>query len=164
MRYCILSWRLNLEAPHKLVFHPIETFPVMGISAGEHSLLVSFKGMVQGNEETVDKSNETLWRKVLEGQARRGSQPRKQNDGRHAESKRPRRVSMKRAARVQGSARRVGYGVGRRVRTLKKLIPNGGSLGLDGLFRETADYILTLQMRVQVMQIMVKELTGSDES
>uniref|UniRef100_A0A6N2MWP4 BHLH domain-containing protein n=1 Tax=Salix viminalis TaxID=40686 RepID=A0A6N2MWP4_SALVM len=136
----------------------------MGISAGEHSLLVSFKGMVQGNEETVDRSNETLWRKVLEGQARRGCPPRKQNDGRHAESKRPRRVSMKRAARVQGSARRVGYGVGRRVRTLKKLIPNGGSLGLDGLFRETADYILTLQMRVEVMQIMVKELTGSDES
>ena len=146
------------------MFHPIETFPVMGNSAAEHSLLVSLGMVVQGNEETVDKSNETLWKKVLEGQARRGCPPRKQNDGRHTGSKRPQRVSMKRAARVEGFARRVGYGVGRRVRTLKKLIPNGGSLGLDGLFRETADYILTLQMRVEVMQIMVKELTGSDES
>jgi len=140
-----------------------ETFSVMGVSAGEHSLLVSFKGKVQGNEEMVHKSNETLWEKVMEGQAKRRCPPRKQKHGRHAEGKRPRRILMKRMTRVEGSTRRAGYGVGRRVRTLKKLIPNGESLGLDGLFRETADYILSLQTRVKVMQIMVKELTGSDE-
>lgn len=138
---------------------------MMGVSAGEHSLLVSFKGKVQGNEEMVHyKSNETLWEKVMEGQAKRRCPPRnKHKHGRHAEGKRPRRVLMKRVARVEGSTRRAGYGVGRRVRTLKKLIPNGESLGLDGLFRETADYILSLQMRVRVMQIMVKVLTGSDD-
>ncbi|KAG6749774.1 hypothetical protein POTOM_046843 [Populus tomentosa] len=130
----------------------------------EHSLLVSFKAKVQGNEEMVHyKSNETLWEKVMEGKARRRCPPRKHKHGRHAEGKRPRRVLMKRVARVEGSTRRAGYGVGRRVRTLKKLIPNGESLGLDGLFRETADYILSLQTRVKVMQLMVKELTGSDE-
>jgi len=70
---------------------------------------------------------------------------------------------MKRRARAEGSTVRSGYGIERRVRTLKKLIPNSESMGLDGLFRETADYILSLQMRVKVMQIMVKVLTGSDD-
>lgn len=52
----------------------------------------------------------------------------------------------------------------RRVRILKKLIPaNSGESGLDNLFRETADYILALQLRVKVMQVMVDVLSaGSD--
>ncbi|CAN0885333.1 Transcription factor UPBEAT1 [Linum grandiflorum] len=51
-------------------------------------------------------------------------------------------------------------GVERRVRALKKLIPNGESMGtVEGLFRETADYILGLEMRVRLMQIMLQGLT-----
>ncbi|KAG6787023.1 hypothetical protein NC652_007064 [Populus alba x Populus x berolinensis] len=118
----------------------------MGVSAGERPLLVSLKGMVQGNEET--------WRRCP---------LRRQKKGRHARSKRPGRILMKRRARAEGSSTRAGYGIERRVRTLKKLIPDSESMGLDGLFRETADYILSLQMRVRVMQIMVKVLTGSDD-
>lgn len=69
---------------------------------------------------------------------------------------------MKRTARVTGS-RRPAKGIERRVKTLKNLVPNSDSAGLDDLFRETADYILSLQMRVRVMQIMVKVLTDSEE-
>lgn len=69
---------------------------------------------------------------------------------------------MKRRRRVvEGSRRRVNA-IEERTRILKKLIPNSTkSMGLEGLFRETADYILSLQMRVQVMQIMVKVLGGN---
>ncbi|KAE8009320.1 hypothetical protein FH972_005764 [Carpinus fangiana] len=77
--------------------------------------------------------------------------------------RRPTKVLMKRMARV-GSRNHANAAVGRRVRTLKRLIPNGESMGsLDGLFREAADYIFSLQMRVRVMQIMVNALTNSDE-
>ncbi|GMN52280.1 hypothetical protein TIFTF001_021425 [Ficus carica] len=79
-------------------------------------------------------------------------------------SKRPKskRVLMKRR-RLGASRRRGNYGIVRRVRTLKRLIPNSQTVGsLDGLFRETADYILSLQMRVRVMQILVKVLSGSE--
>lgn len=79
------------------------------------------------------------------------------------------RVLMKRRRlgasrrRLGASRRRGNYGIVRRVRILKRLIPNSQTVGsLDGLFRETADYILSLQMRVRVMQIMVKVLSGSE--
>ncbi|CAN0885329.1 Transcription factor UPBEAT1 [Linum grandiflorum] len=43
---------------------------------------------------------------------------------------------------------------------VEKLIPNGESMGtVEGLFRETADYILGLEMRVRLMQIMLQGLT-----
>ncbi|KAK2644283.1 hypothetical protein Ddye_019478 [Dipteronia dyeriana] len=59
----------------------------------------------------------------------------------------------------------------RRIKTLQKLIVpnnsdnyynsiNGG--GLDGLFGETADYIKCLQMKVEIMQIMINLLSPSD--
>lgn len=73
--------------------------------------------------------------------------------------RRPRRILMKR----RGGSRRGSNGIRRRVRTLKSLVPNCDSLGMDGVFRETANYILSLQTRVRVMQVMVKVLTGSDE-
>lgn len=82
---------------------------------------------------------------------------------------RSKRVLMKRRRlgasrrRLGASRRRGNYGIVRRVRILKRLIPNSQTVGsLDGLFRETADYILSLQMRVRVMQIMVKVLSGSE--
>ncbi|KAJ6940796.1 transcription factor UPBEAT1 [Populus alba x Populus x berolinensis] len=134
----------------------------MGVSAGERPLLVSLKAMVQGNEETTDHMS--LKGMVVEAQTKRRCSLRRQKNGRrHARSKRPGRILMKRRARAEGSTMRAGYGIERRVRTLKKLVPDSESMGLDGLFRETADYILSLQMRVRVMQIMVKVLTGSDD-
>ena len=136
----------------------------MGVSAGERALLVSLKGMVQGNEETTDHMS--LKGMVVEAQTKRRcslSLRRQKNGRRHTRSKRPGRILMKRRARAEGSTMRAGYGIERRVRTLKKLVPDSESMGLDGLFRETADYILSLQMRVRVMQIMVKVLTGSDD-
>ncbi|CAL9237270.1 unnamed protein product [Arabidopsis halleri] len=50
-----------------------------------------------------------------------------------------------------------------RVKTLKELVPNTKtSQGLDGLFRQTADYILALEMKVRVMQTMVQVLTETN--
>ncbi|KAJ7973090.1 transcription factor UPBEAT1 [Quillaja saponaria] len=75
-------------------------------------------------------------------------------------------LMKRRRACLEGSRRRgrTTNGIKRRVRTLKKLIPTSDdSMGLDGLFRETADYILSLQMRVRMMQVMVKVLSGSDD-
>lgn len=107
--------------------------------------------------------------KALEGCEDKGLMKRRVVSGRTStnihvgSSKRPKRVLMKRR-RLGASRRRNGNGIVRRVRTLKRLVPkSGNSEGLDGLFRETADYILSLQMRVRVMQIMVKVLSGSDE-
>ncbi|GFQ01544.1 transcription factor upbeat1 [Phtheirospermum japonicum] len=52
----------------------------------------------------------------------------------------------------------------RKVRILKRLVPNcDSSIGVERLFSETADYILALEMRVKVMQIMVGVLSGSDD-
>lgn len=51
----------------------------------------------------------------------------------------------------------------RRVRTLKTLIPNSESMGLEGLFRETADYILALEMRVKMMKMVVDMFSGSSD-
>lgn len=46
---------------------------------------------------------------------------------------------------------------------LERLIPSRDhSAGLEGLFRDTADYILSLQGRVRVMQMMVDMLAGSN--
>lgn len=68
---------------------------------------------------------------------------------------------MERRARLEGSRRPTNV-VKKRVKTLRKLVPNSESMGLDGLFRETADYIMSLQMRVQVMKVMVNLLSGFD--
>ncbi|KAL8457366.1 hypothetical protein ACS0TY_035283 [Phlomoides rotata] len=50
-----------------------------------------------------------------------------------------------------------------KVTTLQKLVPNCESEGVEGLFREIADYIMALEMRVKVMQIMVDLLSGCDD-
>lgn len=78
---------------------------------------------------------------------------------RHVKGKRCKSVVMKRRVRVERS-RRFEDEVGRKVRVLKKLIPiKCDDLGLEGIFRETADYILDLEMRVKVMQVMVNMLS-----
>ncbi|KEH43563.1 putative transcription factor bHLH family [Medicago truncatula] len=95
----------------------------------------------------VNNNSSYLWSKVLDAQTKKVKVTKKRVK---------RRTLMKR--------RRGSYGIQRRVRTLKRLIPNSDeSIGLDGLFRETANYILSLQNRVSVMKVMVDVLTGSDE-
>ena len=51
----------------------------------------------------------------------------------------------------------------KRIRRLKKMVPKSESMELNGLFRETADYIVWLQMKVRMMQALVHVLNGSDE-
>lgn len=79
------------------------------------------------------------------------------------ESKSPRMILMKKRYRLKGS-RRLKNVFERRVRVLRKLVPTKECEGdLNGLFRDTTDYILALEMQVKVMQILVKALSGSDE-
>ncbi|KAJ4956018.1 hypothetical protein NE237_012801 [Protea cynaroides] len=74
-------------------------------------------------------------------------------------------ISMKRRRVLPEGSRRPMNEMEKKVRSLKKLIPNGSSsMGLDGLFMETAGYIESLEMQVKVMQVLVKALSGcSDE-
>lgn len=136
---------------------------------GQHPLFVSLdlKGMVQESEEK-SYTDGALWNRVLQGTRQRAMttkrsgvalKNKKRSDGR--------RILKKRRRSLQFGARKdESHGIQRRVRTLKRLIPNSESnsvKGLDGLFRETADYILSLQSRVRLMQMMVNALGGSDE-
>ncbi|EEF47237.1 transcription factor, putative [Ricinus communis] len=110
-----------------------------------------------------------MQQQMLESQARRRWQVvRKQSDskktgGHVTRNRRCRRVLMKSRAGVRGYRSNTATGIHKRVKTLKKLIPNSESMGLEGLFRETADYILSLQMRVNLMQIMVKVLSSDSD-
>ncbi|OMO60330.1 hypothetical protein CCACVL1_24243 [Corchorus capsularis] len=117
----------------------------------------------------------SLWSKLVEAQAAKKKRLMKVSCRRKVRNswscrRRPRSIMMKRrprqAADEEGSRRPMMNPIEKKIKTLKKLIPNNDDelepMGLDGLFRETADYILSLQMRVKVMQIMVKVLTGSE--
>ncbi|KAL4302093.1 hypothetical protein GQ457_10G026260 [Hibiscus cannabinus] len=74
---------------------------------------------------------------------------------------RRRSVLMKKKKKVGPEvSRRGSVPFRRKVETLKKLVPNKEAVGLDGLLREAAEYIMWLQMRVKVMQIMVEVLTA----
>ncbi|KAM0053931.1 putative transcription factor IBH1-like, bHLH domain-containing protein [Helianthus debilis subsp. tardiflorus] len=71
-------------------------------------------------------------------------------------------IKRKRARRAGQEGSRKCTMIEKKVRTLKKLIPNAGSsVGLDGLFRETAEYISNLEMRVKIMQAVVNALSKS---
>ncbi|KAK1293437.1 Transcription factor UPBEAT1 [Acorus calamus] len=77
-------------------------------------------------------------------------------------------ISMKRRGSIGGSRRGdVDHdGLERRVKALQELVlPDEECVagGLDGLFRETADYIACLQMQVKVMQIMLRVLCDPDQ-
>ncbi|XP_073054088.1 uncharacterized protein [Primulina eburnea] len=57
------------------------------------------------------------------------------------------------------------HSIERKVRMLKKLVPNCESMGsVERLFKETTEYILALQTRVKLMQIAADVLSGSAES
>ncbi|CAL0316071.1 unnamed protein product [Lupinus luteus] len=128
----------------------------MGISSHPSFVSFSLKDMLQRTEDKRNSSSYGyLWSKVVATKSKKQKVIKKSVKGR-----RPIRIIMKR----RGSYRRgVVNGIQKRVRTLKRLVPNSDSMGLDGLFRETADYILALQTRVEVMKVMVNVLTESDE-
>ncbi|KAI9082647.1 hypothetical protein K1719_035516 [Acacia pycnantha] len=115
----------------------------MGVSSQPSLVPLSFKDSIKGPE--VETKKAMMNKKSVKNRRRRG------------------RIVMKRRAQLMESSRRRAKKIERRVTKLKWLIPDGESVGLDGLFRKTVHYILTLQMRVRVMQIMVKVLTDSDE-
>ncbi|KAE9617514.1 hypothetical protein Lalb_Chr03g0036161 [Lupinus albus] len=104
------------------------------------------------------KSSSYEWSKVLVAQAKKQNVTKKSIKGR----KRGRILMKRKTLTIEGS-RKQASGIQRRVRTLKKLIPKNQSIGLEGLYRETAQYILSLQMKVKAMQFMVNTLTGFDE-
>ncbi|GMH25746.1 hypothetical protein Nepgr_027589 [Nepenthes gracilis] len=125
--------------------------------------------MALENEGTC-KRNEPLW-KVLEAHHQHHhhhQQPLPK--GRRSRTKervvlvKAKRIKMKRRALVEGSRRRRGgvdEVIERRVLTLRKLVPNSQwKGGLEGLFGDAADYIVSLQMRVRAMQLMVDALSG----
>ncbi|CAL0333421.1 unnamed protein product [Lupinus luteus] len=125
----------------------------MGVSS--HPLLVSptLKYIPKPTEE--NKSSSYEWNKVLVTQDTKQRSTKKSVKGR----KQGKILRKKRTLLVEGS-RRQAKEIQRRVRTLKRLIPNNQSMGLDGLYKETFDYILSLQMKVKAMQLMVQTLTG----
>lgn len=119
----------------------------------QHPLLISLdlKGMVLKNEG----KSYTKWNKVHMITRESGGVVKNKRTPKR------RRILKKRGTgrRLQQSARLRSNGIQRRVKTLKRLIPNtDSSTGLDGLFRETADYILSMQSRVRLMQIMLQAL------
>lgn len=78
---------------------------------------------------------------------------------RHVKGKRCKSIVRRRVE----CSRRFEVEIGRKVRVLKKLIPmNCEDLGLERIFEETADYILALEMRIKVMQVMVNMLSPSN--
>nr|XP_011468816.1 PREDICTED: transcription factor UPBEAT1 [Fragaria vesca subsp. vesca] len=135
---------------------------------------LDLKGLLVQETEEKSYTDGALWNNnVLQGTRQRRAMTSTttkrsgvvlKNKKRAADGK---RILKKRNRRsLQFGAKRENNGIRRRVRTLKRLIPNSDSKsveGLDGLFRETADYILCLQSRVRLMQMMVKALAGSDD-
>ncbi|XVE85197.1 hypothetical protein DITRI_Ditri17bG0072800 [Diplodiscus trichospermus] len=131
--------------------------------------VLSFDSSRNHGNEQMSESNDPLWSKLLKLQAERRMKVKNQKiipkkKVRQVRCRRPRTRSilMKRRARREGRRRPMNP-IQKKVKTLKKLIPNNESMSLDGLFRDTAEYILSLQMRVKAMQIMVKVLTGCNE-
>ncbi|KAF7818120.1 transcription factor UPBEAT1 [Senna tora] len=123
----------------------------MGVSSQPFLASLSLEDLlqVQGTSEESKNSSSygDLWRKVIAAK--------KQKKKSNVKSRRQgRNIVMKRRGRLMERGKN--NIIDRKVRTLKRLVPKAESLGLDGLFRETAHYILSLQMRVRVMQIMVK--------
>uniref|UniRef100_A0A7C9DWQ5 BHLH domain-containing protein n=1 Tax=Opuntia streptacantha TaxID=393608 RepID=A0A7C9DWQ5_OPUST len=130
-------------------------------------MILEKKGMVLENKGTMISTNPSyisgsLWSKVLEAQREKLGQTRRK--GSKNVMRNNRRLSMKRRGILRREVSRRGESrIERRVRTLKRLIPRRQSKGLEGLFKDTATYIMSLQMRVRVMQIMVDVLTSAQD-
>ncbi|KAM0027995.1 putative transcription factor IBH1-like, bHLH domain-containing protein [Helianthus debilis subsp. tardiflorus] len=119
-----------------------------------------------------NSSRNLLWKKLMEAQAKMAAKGGQKHHS-HSATKKTRTtptrnntlkmIKRRRARRAgQGSSRRSTM-IEKKVRTLKKLIPTGNSsVGLDGLFRDTAEYISNLQMRVSIMQAVVNALSNPE--
>ncbi|CAN4112712.1 unnamed protein product [Withania somnifera] len=112
------------------------------------------------------ESSDALWTNFLEkGQRirKRSWLCRKQKGGHIMRKERSRNIILKRRrARLERSRRSIKV-VEKKVKVLQKLIPYcepSSSIGSERLFRETADYILALEMRVNLMQIIVSVLSA----
>ncbi|KAL5849265.1 hypothetical protein ACOSQ3_007327 [Xanthoceras sorbifolium] len=114
--------------------------------------------------------NGSLWSKVLK--ADKANMIRRQRRRIWKQMRRRSIISMKRSSRdvtESTSKRSIYISVESRIKTLQKLVSNGnisiggggggGGLELDRLFGETADYIKCLQMKVKIMQMIVKLLS-----
>ncbi|KAK9084379.1 hypothetical protein Scep_030850 [Stephania cephalantha] len=151
----------------------------MGANSVQSLLLsLDLKDMVLGNKGTPSNYG-SLWNKVLAAQSLKRRQERKQKGKKKAlqghntwnsvitNSQSRRTILMKRPSTrpsyPEGSRRNVS-GVHGRVRALKKLVPNGKSMGFDGLLMDTAQYIMSLEMQVKVMKIMVNVLSSEGSS
>ncbi|GER44362.1 transcription factor [Striga asiatica] len=73
--------------------------------------------------------------------------------------------TMGRRARLDRRRVRPRNPIDRKVRILKRLVTNCESSinGVEGLFEETANYVMALEMRVKVMKIMVNVLKGDGD-
>ncbi|XP_077231962.1 transcription factor UPBEAT1-like [Tasmannia lanceolata] len=93
----------------------------------------------------------SLSSKALELQSMRRRQQKKlrlkKDTGVIGWNKRP-KILMKRM--LLESSRRHSSGVGKKVKSLKNLVPNGKSMELDGLFKETTDYIACLEIQIEI--------------
>ncbi|KAM3358194.1 hypothetical protein P3S68_021125 [Capsicum galapagoense] len=102
--------------------------------------------------------SDPLWTKVLEkGQRirKRSWLCRKQKGAHNMRNERSRSILMKRRVCLE-RCRRSSNEVEKKVKILEKLIPNcesSSSMGLERLFREAADYIWALEMRVKGLAI-----------
>ncbi|KAL8252913.1 hypothetical protein R6Q59_036606 [Mikania micrantha] len=86
----------------------------------------------------------------------------RRNSTKHNAIKMIKRKRARWAAGDQESCRRC-IMIEKKVRTLKKLVPNSGSsVGLDRLVKDTVEYISSLQMRVRIMQAVVNALSNSE--
>ncbi|KAL2496667.1 transcription factor PAR1-like [Forsythia ovata] len=52
--------------------------------------------------------------------------------------------------------------VEKKIVALQKIVPGGDSLGVDKLFEETAEYILTLQCQVKVLRFLASYVEGPE--
>ncbi|GMH02294.1 hypothetical protein Nepgr_004133 [Nepenthes gracilis] len=96
------------------------------------------------------EQNTSLWSKVLESHHQSGVRS----------LKRKQRISMRKRTLVYGSKRKRFNGIDRQIKTLQKLVRNSKTQGLEGLLCDAAEYIMSLQIRVRIMQAMVNALSG----
>lgn len=76
-------------------------------------------------------------------------------------SRRRAKQKIQRRKLLEGSRKPV-VQIVRKLQKLRRLVPGGDSTGIDDLFCAAADYILTLQMKVRVMEFMVNMFTPQD--
>lgn len=129
----------------------------MGADSPKHSFIVSLglKGLDSDDSNGSSRGKPVASKRRFQAKRRLRIIRRR---GANNIEKRNKKVGASRRSVVRCSRK-----IEQRVRTLKTLIPNGESMGLEGLFQETAEYILSLEMRVKMMQMVVDMFSGSSD-